>query len=342
MLVLDADNGDIRHSFPRSSRAVAFAGAALMDLALERRISTDLWRPEILVVSDPTPLGSDLLDPILEEIALAGEATRETAFWITELARRSDEIREQALARLIGRGILEADTGGEVYLSTDISRARRYNTGDDKSTEEVQLRIMRALFSDDIPNPRDIVIISLASASGVFESILSPYELEQVRERIDSHLRAGPDRPGDCGGHPAGPGPAGAGAVLRSSRRRNSRGGRAASAGQRLWHGGGPARLSAAGIPAARADIQGAGFESPLGRSRGPRSERLRRPQFSHTFPYLGAVPRIRRCIGRPSRPSVNGRPGAYPHAPTADQGLFPQDAGVQSGPERTTLPCGR
>ena len=185
LLVLDADNGDIRYSFPRPSRAVAFAGAALMDLELERRISTDLWRPEILVVSDPTPLGSDLLDPILEEIVLEGEATREIAFWITELARRSDEIREQALAGLIGRGILEADTGGEVNLSTDVSRARRYNTGDNKTTEEVQLRIMRALFSDDIPNPRDIVIISLASASGVFESILSPYELEQVRERIN-------------------------------------------------------------------------------------------------------------------------------------------------------------
>ena len=185
LLVLDADNGDIRYSFPRPSRAVAFAGAALMDLALERRISADLWRPEILVVSDPTPLGSDLLDPILKKIAQGGEATRETAFWVNELAGRSDEIREQALARLIGRGILEADTGGEVYLSADVSRARRYDTGDDTTTEEVQLRIMRALFSDDIPNPRDIVIVSLASASGVFESILTPDELDRVRERID-------------------------------------------------------------------------------------------------------------------------------------------------------------
>ena len=44
---------------------------------------------------------------------------------------------------------------------------------------------MRTLFSDDIPDPRDIVIISLASACGVFESILSPDELTQVRERID-------------------------------------------------------------------------------------------------------------------------------------------------------------
>ena len=62
LLVLDSDHGDIRHSFPLPSRAVAFAGAALMDLALEQRIKTDLSRPEMLAVSDPTPLGSDLLD----------------------------------------------------------------------------------------------------------------------------------------------------------------------------------------------------------------------------------------------------------------------------------------
>ena len=182
LLVLDTDNGDIRHTFPMHSRAVAFAGAALMDLALEHRIDTDV---EQLVVSDPTPLGSDLLDPILANILQGIETPRDAAFWITDLAKRSDEIREKALARLIERGILEADTGGEVYLSPGVSRARRYRTADGRTTEEVQLRIMRTLFGDDIPDPRDIVIISLASACGVFESMLSQDELAQVRERID-------------------------------------------------------------------------------------------------------------------------------------------------------------
>ena len=182
LLVLDTDNGEIRHTLPLRSRAVAFAGAALMDLALEDRIDTDL---EHLLVSDRTPLGNDLLDPILAEIARSGESPRDTASWITNLAQRSDEIREKALARLIERGILEAAPGGEVFLSAGVSRSRRYRTADGRTTEEVQLRIMRTLFSNDIPDPRDIVIISLASACGVFESILSPDELAQVRERID-------------------------------------------------------------------------------------------------------------------------------------------------------------
>ena len=182
LLVLDTDSGEIRHTLPLRSRAVAFAGAALMDLALEERIDTDL---EHLLVSDQTPLGNDLLDPILAEISRSGENPRDTASWITDLAERSDEIREKALAWLIERGVLEAAPGGEVFLSPGVSRARHYRTADGRTTEEVQLRIMRALFSDDIPDPRDVVIVSLASACGVFESILSPDELAQVRERID-------------------------------------------------------------------------------------------------------------------------------------------------------------
>ncbi len=153
-----------------------------MDLALEHRIDTTI---EHVMVSDPTPLGNDLLDPILAEIAQSSENPRDAASWITDLAKRSDKIREKALARLTERGILAADAGGQVYLSPGVSRIRRYTSPDGTITEEVQLRIKRTLFSGDIPDPRDIVIVSLASACGVFESILSQHELAQVQERID-------------------------------------------------------------------------------------------------------------------------------------------------------------
>lgn len=182
LLILDNDNGEIRNRFPRHFRAVAFAGAALMDLALQNRIDTNA---DQLIVSEPTPLGDELLDPILAEIAQSGDNPRSTAFWIAHLARQSDQIREMALTRLIERGYLEADAGGQVYLSPGVSRIRRYTSRDGRTTEEVQLRIMRTLFSDDIPDPRDIVIISLAAASRVFESILSQDELAQVQGRID-------------------------------------------------------------------------------------------------------------------------------------------------------------
>ena len=44
---------------------------------------------------------------------------------------------------------------------------------------------MRVLFTDEIPDPRDIVIICLADACDVFKNILSQSELSEVQDRIE-------------------------------------------------------------------------------------------------------------------------------------------------------------
>jgi len=182
VLLIDGERGDIRASFSPHSRNLALSGAVLMDLALENRVDTDL---ETLVLLDPTPLTDELLDPTLSAIA-QDSGTHSTAYWIERTAERGDELREATIRRLIGRGILEAESNGLVFLSRRVARARRYPPGGrGAGTEEVQSRIMRRLFSDDVPDPRDIVIISLAAACGVFERILSREEWADVQERID-------------------------------------------------------------------------------------------------------------------------------------------------------------
>ncbi|MDE0195204.1 MAG: cytochrome P450 [bacterium] len=182
LLLIDTERGDIRASFSPRSRDIALSGAVLMDLALENRIDTDL---EELALLDPTPLGDELLDPALSAIAQAS-GTHSTAYWIGRMAERGADLRDAAIDRLIGRGILEAESNGLVFLSRLVSRARRYpSDGPGRGAEDVQSRIMRQLFGDDVPDPRDIVIISLAAACGVFERILSREELADVEERID-------------------------------------------------------------------------------------------------------------------------------------------------------------
>ena len=70
-------------------------------------------------------------------------------------------------------------------LTPSVSRSRRYPVSDGQPVEEARLRIMRILFSDDVPEPRDIAIIALANACGVFRTILTSEERAQVRDRID-------------------------------------------------------------------------------------------------------------------------------------------------------------
>lgn len=177
LLLLDDKSGKFV-PVPTWSRQCALAGAALMDLALEGRIDTDL---EKLVLIDRSPTGDDLLDPILARMAEEPEV-HDARFWVERLGEeQSGWMEDHALARLVRRGILESEGGRLLW----VFRARRYPTIDGKAQREVRLRIMNVLFSDEIPDPRDIVIICLADACGIFRLIMSEADIERSRERID-------------------------------------------------------------------------------------------------------------------------------------------------------------
>ena len=181
VLILDEERGELAPGLPSRSLALVLSGAVLMDLSLENRIDTD---PERLMLVDSTPLGDDILDPTLAEIAGDGRV-RDTGYWLERMARRRDQIQSAAQTRLTERGILQSEDDGLLSLTPSVSRSRRYALADGQSVEEVGLRIMRILFSDDVPDPRDVAMIALASACGVFRTMLSSAEREQVRDRIE-------------------------------------------------------------------------------------------------------------------------------------------------------------
>ena len=176
LLLLDDEGGDFVR-VPEWSMQCALAGAVLMDLALENRIDTDT---EQLVLVDSTPVGDDLLDPTLARIAEATE-THDTRYWIQDTAQRAYQIRERVLERLVDHGILHVRDDSFLW----VFQSRRYPVVDGKADREVKLRILEVLFSDEIPDPRDIVIVCLAEACGIFRELLSRRELEHATARIE-------------------------------------------------------------------------------------------------------------------------------------------------------------
>ena len=177
MLLLLDDKGGKFADLPAPSVECALAGAVLMDLALEGRIDTD---PERLFVVDPTPLKDHLLDPTLAWIAQSTE-TYDTRHWIEQTIAYAGDIRDRSLARLVERGILRREDDRFLW----VFQTRRYPVIDDQPVQEVKLRIMGVLFSDEIPDARDIVIISLSDACGIFRGLLSSRELRGAAPRIE-------------------------------------------------------------------------------------------------------------------------------------------------------------
>ena len=176
LLLLNDDDGKFA-KVQDWSLSYALAGGVLMDLALEHRIDTDL---EELVLLDAAPLGDSLLDPTLADIAHA-DARHNARYWVERTAGRSDDIREEALARLVAKGILEQREDSFLW----VFKSRRYPVIDGEVEREVKLRIMGVLFSDEIPDPRDVVVICLADACGIFRQLLSKREAERASARIE-------------------------------------------------------------------------------------------------------------------------------------------------------------
>ena len=156
--------------------ASALAGAVLMDLAFANRIDTDL---EALFVNDRTPIGNPALDRILARIA-AGAEVCDTKTWIGVLTvEEAPVIQEQTLAGLVERGILTVRESRIPWV-----RARRYPSSDGEATTALRQHVADVLGSDEIPDPRDVALISLLDACEVLPDIFPRQEMEDFRPRI--------------------------------------------------------------------------------------------------------------------------------------------------------------
>ncbi|HVH78856.1 MAG TPA: GPP34 family phosphoprotein [Stellaceae bacterium] len=176
LLLLDETRGEFV-PLPESVFAIVMSGAALMDLAIHNRIDTDL---EKMIVVDRTPVGDDILDNVL-----AGLGKTKSELDITEalydVAPSAEEYRARALKRLVARGILNEESGRFLW----VFHTRRYPVIDDTEQQEVRARLRQILLTDEIPDPRDVVLICLIDACALTGFVLSEDELEATTPRIE-------------------------------------------------------------------------------------------------------------------------------------------------------------
>ena len=176
LLLLRSEDGTLSRA-PQWLVRYALGGAVLMDLALENRIDTDAER---LFLVDPTPIGDRLLDPMLAEIARA-DGSHDALYWVEHATRHADEIREAALERLVETGVLRLHDDRFLW----IFGAQRYSVVDGEVERELRRQIREVLLSEMIPDPREIVIVTLADGCGLVDPLLSAGESAQAAPRIE-------------------------------------------------------------------------------------------------------------------------------------------------------------
>ncbi len=180
LLQLDDSQGRFVN-LPMSAADVVLAGAALMELALANRIDSDL---EQLILVDPTPTGDDILDDVLKHLGEAGgELTADAV--LERISANGEQYQEMALKRLIAKGVLREENGRFLW----VFHTRRYPVVDDSETREVRTRLRQLLLTDEIPDPRDVVLICLIDACGLLGLVLSPEEIAQTEARVEQLSR---------------------------------------------------------------------------------------------------------------------------------------------------------
>ncbi len=179
LLVLLNEESGYFHQVPGWNLNCAVAGAALAELSLMGRIDTDL---ESLILLDGSETGNPLLDPILLEIS-SEEEQHNARYWVERLAPRSESIIIEVLDGLVERQILDYHTG-EFYTFSKHRRLGETAPGEGYTAGEfVKSRLTTIIFTDVIPDPRDVIITGLVNACDVFH-VMFPVD-EEVEERIE-------------------------------------------------------------------------------------------------------------------------------------------------------------
>ncbi len=154
----------------------AIAGASLIDLSFAGRIDTDL---EHLHVTSDAPTGDSLLDEVLNRIA-SGSARQSTLHWIVQIGAYAHDLREARLRHLRARTVVR-ERGGRRQIEFRWSREAKL---DPSVVAGIREHVFGLLRGNEIPDPEDAALISLARASGLLDVLLSQTEREQVEPRL--------------------------------------------------------------------------------------------------------------------------------------------------------------
>ena len=179
LMLLNEDSGYFRQ-VPGWDLNCAVVGAVIAELSLISRIDTDM---DSLILLDKTPTGDPVLDDILGEIA--DEPGQQNAqYWIERLAPHAERIIDMTLDRLVALQILQYHDGEFWTLSrTAWQRAEQNGSTEAAGTEFVTTRISNVLYNNEIPDPRDVIIIALANTCDVLRFVF-PIE-EEHEERVE-------------------------------------------------------------------------------------------------------------------------------------------------------------
>jgi len=176
LLSIDED-GNQHINFKNQKFDVIIGSSILMDLAMRNVIDTDLK----YVIPDKLEItGEIILDEVLREIKDYG-GKRPIEEWITHISMHGQFFRDEIITALVRKGVLKIENTRTLWFFS----SRKYPLQDDQEIIEVRTRLRNLIFSDDIPDVRDIVLISILHHGKLMDTVLTTTEYDKYLKRVE-------------------------------------------------------------------------------------------------------------------------------------------------------------
>jgi len=161
---------------------ILLSASILMELALQNRIDTD---PQFVIPDKTDPTGISFLDETIDLINRS-EKQEKISWWLLRLSERAARYREMLITGLIGKGLLRMESE-RIFLgfSTSVYPILLHDT----QVREVKSRVRGLLAGSDIPELRDMVIISIAWYGGLLNYVMDDEMIRSCRPRIEQLAR---------------------------------------------------------------------------------------------------------------------------------------------------------
>lgn len=178
LLALDDVTGKIVIASKEVVLNSVLIGAVLSELSFIGRIDNDA---ENLYILNTDATDSPVLNDVLDVLRKSGKTEVSLSRSLQVLLPESKNIEQLVLKELIGKGILKQVNEKLFWFFP----SRRYPIIDNVEVTDVERRLRNLVLSNEIPAPRDAVLVSLVNACGLFSEILSSRELRRCEGRIE-------------------------------------------------------------------------------------------------------------------------------------------------------------
>lgn len=178
LLALDDVTGKIVITSKEVVLNSVLIGAVFSELSFIGRIDNDA---ENLYILNTDATDSPVLNDVLDVLRKSGKTEVSLSRSLQVLLPESKNIEQLVLKELIGKGILKQVNEKLFWFFP----SRRYPIIDNVEVTDVERRLRNLVLSNEIPAPRDAVLVSLVNACGLFSEILSSRELRRCEGRIE-------------------------------------------------------------------------------------------------------------------------------------------------------------